>query len=272
MASPSQNRTLRLYHAGAEPLTPGLVAAAWALATATFFLVGMLVFPWLHPLAAIVISQVIAMGLVPVALVHVRGGPSPWRALGLGRAPLRAIAGAALVGACVWYVELRLAAPIVEAMRREQEVEALTRAILGDGAPLLAILAASALVPAVCEELLYRGLLLPGLVASLGRVGGVLACSGLFALVHLEPARMASSFVLGTMAGALAVGTRSLWPAITVHGVNNAAALAVATSGGDPVSNAIAAHPDVALTVMLAGTFAGLAIATWANTARSDQS
>jgi membrane protease YdiL (CAAX protease family) len=176
------------------------------------------------------------------------------------------------MGACVWFGGLRIATPIGGALGGEGGGEELSRVIRGDDAPLLGILLASAVVPALCEELLHRGLLLPGLVAWLGRAGGVIAGAALFAVIHIEPARMASTFVIGVLAGVLALRTRSLWPVIAFHLVNNASALLVATSDGDPVTAAIAAHPGLALTVAIAGTIAGLGVATWASPARSHQS
>ena len=78
-----------------------------------------------------------------------------------------------------------------------------------------------ALVPAVCEETLFRGWVQSALVGgwpSRGRVlAGLLAQAACFAVFHLLPERMPQSFALGLVAGAIALATRSLLPAIVCH-------------------------------------------------------
>ncbi len=91
------------------------------------------------------------------------------------------------------------------------------------GMPL--VLLAVAVVPAVCEELLFRGPILQGLSASLGRLSGVLISSFLFAVMHMSPARLFPQFALGVLLAALTLRTRSLLPAILVHVAHNSIAV-----------------------------------------------
>lgn len=171
--------------------------------------------------------------------------------------------GAAVAGTFCWYLALRLAWPVVEATGRHDEVREATRGITGDGAPFVWVLVASAVVPGTCEELLHRGVLLPSLAARLGRPLALAAVTTLFAVMHLEPARMVSATVVGLAAGILALRTGSVWPAVTLHVVNNSWALLLGTGRLDAIARAIAAHPDLALACAVAGTAGGLVIGGW---------
>ncbi len=260
MASPSQNLTPPSYHAGAAPLTASTALATWCLATATFFLIGTSLG---GGLGASVVAQILALALVPIAVMRLHGVThlnGVTHLLGLGRPPWRAIAGAALAGAGTWYVSLRLAVPILDATGRTEQARDISRAVTGDGAALPWVLLASALVPATCEEILHRGMLLPALAARAGRVAALAAVTVLFAVMHIEPARMAAAACIGLAAGILALRTRSLWPAITLHLVNNVCALVVGTEQVPGVTRPIAGHPDATLAITLACTAAGLAL------------
>jgi membrane protease YdiL (CAAX protease family) len=85
-----------------------------------------------------------------------------------------------------------------------------------------AILLGVAVVPAFCEELLFRGILLGGLRARLGTPGAVLVSSALFAAVHFDPLVLLPIFLLGILLGTITVVTGSLIPAVVVHLLNNA--------------------------------------------------
>ncbi len=92
----------------------------------------------------------------------------------------------------------------------------------------LAAVVALALVPAVCEELLFRGCVLPRIADSLGKAWAVVLSAILFAVAHLDLVAVPPRALLGVVLGYAVVRTASLWPAIVLHGVNNAAALALA--------------------------------------------
>ncbi|MHC5037729.1 MAG: CPBP family glutamic-type intramembrane protease [Planctomycetota bacterium] len=83
------------------------------------------------------------------------------------------------------------------------------------------ILLSIAVVPAFCEELLFRGLLLESLRPRLGAPLAVGVSSILFALVHPHPLLILPIFLLGLLLGALTVAARTLWPAMAVHFLNN---------------------------------------------------
>ncbi|MFM8892255.1 MAG: type II CAAX prenyl endopeptidase Rce1 family protein, partial [Planctomycetia bacterium] len=93
-----------------------------------------------------------------------------------------------------------------------------------------------ALVPAVCEELLFRGWVQSALMGEWprrGRAGAaILLQAACFAIFHLLPERMPQTFALGLVTGILVVATRSLLPAIVCHAAHNSMPLVLVWLGG----------------------------------------
>lgn len=84
------------------------------------------------------------------------------------------------------------------------------------------------LVPALAEELLFRGAVL-GLLQRSGRAWRAnLLQAGAFGVLHVALARIPGTFLLGLVAGGLRHRTDSVWPAVTMHLVHNGVVLLVA--------------------------------------------
>jgi uncharacterized protein len=98
--------------------------------------------------------------------------------------------------------------------------------LLGElkGAPLPLILFFVAVVPAVGEEFLFRGLIGRGLVARWGLVAGVGITSVLFAAVHLYPPHVLAVLPVGIVLHILYLTTRSFWTPVLFHLANNSLA------------------------------------------------
>jgi hypothetical protein len=77
------------------------------------------------------------------------------------------------------------------------------------------------LVAPITEELLFRGIILAGLLARYRAPAAILISTLLFMLVHLNPWQFAGAGGLGLMAGWLYARTRSVVPCILVHMVQN---------------------------------------------------
>lgn len=92
--------------------------------------------------------------------------------------------------------------------------------------PLLGYLVI-ALTPALCEEVLFRGLLLSALRQRLGQAGSVVLIGFLFGLFHLHFFRILPATVLGIYLGYVVVRTGSLWLGIIGHLLNNAFAYSI---------------------------------------------
>lgn len=251
----------RLYHGPGAPLAAGVAVGGYALAVACFFSIGLMVGGGPLPAA---LAQVLALAGVPLLLIRLHGGT---RAdLGLVAPPLLGVVGAIVAGAGSWLVAMRLAHPVVEATHAAPALRALSKELLtGD---LAVVLLVRALVPAVCEELLHRGLLLGALAPRLGRVGAIAITTTVFAVLHLEPARMVSAALLGLIAGLLATWSRSLGPAIAVHAVNNGVALGLGLGLCPTVGHAVVRNPDSSVAVAAGLVVAGLTLG-WIGRQRS---
>jgi len=97
-----------------------------------------------------------------------------------------------------------------------------------------------ALIPAVAEELLFRGWVLAGLAGDSPTprrtATAVILQAALFAAAHVLPERMPATFLLGLVAGTLRVATGSIVPAIACHALHNAVPIilvAVAAARGE---------------------------------------
>jgi membrane protease YdiL (CAAX protease family) len=195
-------------------------------------------------------------------------------ALGLGGVPLRAGLGLSRIdgrtarlclaaGVTLWIASaglIQLQAWIwppdpayLELFRR------LHRALRPTG-PLDAVLSvlAIAVAPAVFEELLVRGIVLPAFVPPLGPGGAVVGSALVFGLMHLDPYRFAFTFTVGLVLGFMRVRTRVLPPSVLAHAVLNALTFGLAPFLDDPAETA--ADPVLGAVLLLVGVAATLAV------------
>jgi membrane protease YdiL (CAAX protease family) len=95
-------------------------------------------------------------------------------------------------------------------------------------ADALLSLMAIALVPALCEEVLVRGVVLPSLVTIIGGPAAVVVSAVLFGLMHLDPYRFPFTCAVGLALGAVRLRTGSLFPSVAAHATLNGLTLVVA--------------------------------------------
>lgn len=86
-------------------------------------------------------------------------------------------------------------------------------------------LAAIALLPALCEETFFRGLVLRGFAARFGTRPALLFTTLGFAAAHAGVGQRIMMVFVGLYFGALVRLTGSLWAAVLAHAVNNAAVI-----------------------------------------------
>jgi membrane protease YdiL (CAAX protease family) len=123
-------------------------------------------------------------------------------------------------------------------------LETLERALRdARGVTLALAVAGIAIAPGICEELLFRGLLLRGIASSRGGAAAIAVTSILFAALHLDPAQSPGAFLLGLYLGASALVSGGTRAPILCHTANNLAAVAAAVAGPERV----AALPAAAL-------------------------
>lgn len=87
-----------------------------------------------------------------------------------------------------------------------------------------------AVLPAILEEMIFRGLLLKGL-RGFGTTGAVLICGALFALYHQNPAQTIYQFCCGAAFALVAVKSGSILPTVLSHFINNALILVLTNLG-----------------------------------------
>ena len=201
---------------------PVLVLGVAALGFAVM-LAGLLASPHPYGTTAFVVDFVVAEAVLAAMLLGIVLALFPASRLGLG-APrdvdVRRIAPLALLlAACIGaWLAARAALPAGAS---------------ADAATSLRVLRTTALV-GFAEELLFRGLLLAAFWRWWGARRGALAAVVVFGSFHLlnvaggvAPTAAAFQFAFTTLAGAIflqgAVGARSLWPAMVVHAIYDAA-------------------------------------------------
>lgn len=88
---------------------------------------------------------------------------------------------------------------------------------------------AMALVPAIGEELLFRGFIQKQLIRSFRNpVTGILLAALFFSLIHFQAQRFLAIFWLGAVLGLLYFWTKNLWVPIFAHFLNNGMQVVVA--------------------------------------------
>jgi membrane protease YdiL (CAAX protease family) len=118
---------------------------------------------------------------------------------------------------------------------------------------LLSVVAIAA-IPAICEELLLRGIVLPSLLPALGGAGAIVTSAALFALIHWDLYRAAFTFTLGVALGILRVRTGSLLAPVLAHALVNTITFVAAPFTEDPSGGLPEPRPLLGLAMLAAGT------------------
>ena len=79
----------------------------------------------------------------------------------------------------------------------------------------------TAILPAICEEFLHRGMLLYGIKKEHNTIFSVIIVGIIFGLLHLNIYQTGYATFLGIIMGILTIITGSIYPAIIIHFVNN---------------------------------------------------
>lgn len=90
-----------------------------------------------------------------------------------------------------------------------------------DGFGFIGVLFVVAVLPAVFEEVFFRGVLLNGLKGGSVWITALL-CGGLFSIFHQNPAQTLYQFVCGVAFALIAIRSGSILPTVAAHFVNNA--------------------------------------------------
>ncbi len=112
-----------------------------------------------------------------------------------------------------------------------QMIEEFGKALFPEGIPLWQMLLFVAVLPGICEEIAFRGLLLYGLRRRLRPVALCVTVGLVFGLFHFTLFRIASTAFLGMLLAAVTLLTGSIFPAMLWHAINNGLGVIAATSG-----------------------------------------
>lgn len=218
-----------------KALPAGLVAACSAVLLPLFIIVSMsrhrLVDPG-NTAAQLLFSAVILSGLfVGLPLICLRLARFPASAaFSIRPFRRRTLVASLLLGLSAWTVvyELLILANGLSGWSRLLENPAIREMVarLMQQSSLPLQLFCLALVPAVAEELFFRGFLLNGLLSrSRGRTAPLLISSCLFAAAHLIPdlalERFPGTLLLGLLLGLVRLQSGSVLPGMLLHAANN---------------------------------------------------
>ena len=124
------------------------------------------------------------------------------------------------------------------------------------------VLLVVAILPAIGEELVFRGLIQPGIIARSGSTHvGVWLTAIMFGLVHVQFAGILPRIFLGAVLGFLAVASQRLWVPIVAHALFNGVQVVAARLGELPISAPEPELPGMTSVYMMlgGGLLAGLA-------------
>lgn len=221
---------------GSDPITPPLALPAWLtpplvlLGMAGMFAGALLAQKMGLGLRAILVASESGLVLPSVFAVLLAGIPLA-RGFGLQKVTTRDALLSLLLGASLWMVSLGLMSlqsliwPPNEAFL--ESFKNLHRALRPRG-PLDAVLSviSIALVPALCEELVFRGTVLPAFARSVGGALAVVVSAVLFGAIHMDFTsgdlyRIPFTFTVGVALGLLRLFTGSLVPPVLAHATLN---------------------------------------------------
>jgi len=176
----------------------------------------------------LVLPQLAAFLLLPLGLAwYLR---AQWPATFRWRTPsARAVLAALCFGASTWVLAIQFIAlqarlwppPTGDLGGLGKTLQAL---------PPIAAVLLFALLPAVCEEHFFRGLMLSGLrrKSGQGKWTAILITAAIFAAFHIPLFRQPVTFALGVAFGYLARESRSIWPSMLAHLAHNALSVLLA--------------------------------------------
>ncbi len=176
----------------------------------------------LRYLGALGLTIAILFGLLPyLTCIYTR--VSLTNTFRLGAPPARGWLAAVCFGLSTWVLALKWLAIQSRIMPMDSRVaQALEQATgwMESTNPWVLVLFL-AVIPALCEELFFRGFALSGLRRAIGKPAAVVVVALAFGLSHYSAHRLVATTALGLLLGWLVVAYGSLWPAIIAHLMHN---------------------------------------------------
>ncbi len=213
---------------GSRPSSPQAVLCFALIITASWLFAQVLLTTGLGGLGVVVAGQGIIL-LVPLAMAFLLT-TDPMGTLRLRRAAGRYLAIGAAAAVAVKPLSAEFERLVQWAFPLSDATKSVFESLLQGETPWPLAIVVFALVPAICEEAAFRGFVLSGLQAGRRTRSAIVLSALLFGLLHVFLSLFQQFFnaaILGVFIGLLAVRSRSLWPGVVFHAVNNG--LAVST-------------------------------------------
>jgi sodium transport system permease protein len=203
-------------------------------------------------LAKTLLASQLACVFAPAAIMTVMLTRKPARTLLLDRAPrFKHLAAAAALALLIHPLTIRYAELIHKIYPFSPDMYRANAAIesaLAQAPHWWMALAIMALLPAVCEELAFRGFVLSGL-RHVGHKWWAIALSAVaFGLVHVFLPQKIVAATVGLVIGYVAVQTGSLWPGMLFHAIHNSLQLLIQRWAG-----AVEADPKLPFSALMRG-------------------
>ncbi len=131
----------------------------------------------------------------------------------------------------IWFLAwLNAQLPVPESFENMQssQLELIEQFLKGDHLLLLTLFHVG-LVPAVCEEILYRGYVMRAFEKSWGIWPAIIVSGVLFGMYHVQLTNLLPLAAIGILLGFVTWTSGSLYPAMVAHLINNGGSVLVAT-------------------------------------------
>lgn len=173
-------------------------------------------------MAGVAANELVAIAGVPLALIRwLRFDASRLVAVGRPTLPLAVAVIVLTLGAAI-LMDCGMAASelLIPKTQRVAPIYDKLMAVSG-GFDVVLKFIVLCILPAVCEEIYFRGFCQRSIAARWGGRRALLITAAMFALLHGHPYYLHLYFLLGLYLGAIAIATNSLWAAILCHFLNN---------------------------------------------------
>ena len=209
---------------GPTPTVAGAVACGAAILLVRFVLNLTMPPPeGFYGFALMTVAVLVFVVLLPAILLTGVLTRSPRQTLLLRRPPLLAIPAAAALAVALYPAVTTLNVAVARLYplsdRMSEDLSAMTSVF--HTVPIWQLLLLMAVVPAVCEELAFRGFILSGFRQSGHKWRPIIYTSIFFALGHAILQQSIVACVMGIVIGYMAVQTRSIWPCMVYHMCHN---------------------------------------------------
>jgi len=219
------------------------------------------------------IVQLLATVLVPVLLMAVILSKNPRRALRLNPCTVPVACAAVVMAICFHplFMAFRELVMIVYPMTADMSAfESTFEAILAGAPGVWAIILVMAVLPAVFEEVAFRGFILSGLENLKNKWQAIALASLFFGLSHSIIQQSVITGVVGVILGIIAVQSKSILPCILYHATHNSLTVLLSmadrqTIEGSPVFRNLLHSPEgvgyeynIVATVLMGSVACGL--------------